>query len=93
MSEDKTGGPAFPTKGGMLFYAPEDLKGEVDKVAEQIAANYGGMTLLDYFAGQVIGPLAASALTSGKHAEANFLECPEMAYTIARAMIAARKKL
>lgn len=81
MSEDKTGGPAFPQT--TVTY-------DGDKLSHSVT---GGMTLLDYFYGQVIGPLVASALKSGRHAESNFLECPEMAYTIARAMIAARKKL
>lgn len=42
--------PAMPTKGGMMFYLPKELKGEVDEVAAEIGKNYQGLTKREHFA-------------------------------------------
>lgn len=59
MSKD-TSGPAFPTKGGIVFYFPEHAEGQMRELAEQTSASAEGMTLRDWFAGQVISGICAS---------------------------------
>ena len=69
MSNDKTGGAAFPL--------------------ESYNGRQSGMTLRDYFAGQVIGELfeCSSFRGSSDHSLA-----AEVAYNVADAMIAEREK-
>lgn len=74
--------PAFPVPHTMIATADHDVINahEYQHVPE-------GMTLLDYFAGQVIGPMVAEA----SHLE--YGGFGEDAYKIAQQMIAAREEL
>ena len=62
MSNDNGNMPAMPTKDGMIFYLPEDLKGHIDKVVSEINKNYTGLTKREQFAAMAMqGSLAGDA--------------------------------
>ncbi len=50
-----------------------------------------GMSLRDYFAGQIIGPLTVSSLGRGSLSDADIEAIARATYKIADAMLAARK--
>lgn len=49
-----TGGPAYPTRGGMMFYVPDEHEESIRKSIEEMDRDFDGMTLRDYFAGQAL---------------------------------------
>ena len=46
--------PAFPSKGGMVFYVPSDLTEQAKTEVEKLKLNTDGMKLRDYFAAKVL---------------------------------------
>jgi hypothetical protein len=86
--------PAFPTKGAMAFYFPEELRGQIKEVAKQVQASYGGMTLRDYFAAASLpGLLARRWDLEGLGSDENIIEIwGKSAYAVADAMLRARKE-
>jgi hypothetical protein len=76
MSEDKTGGPAFPIPVG---FSPEAGTSYCNE----------GMTLRDYFAGQAITGVMASLIPSGW---IGYEDASKYAYRFADAMIQERNK-
>jgi hypothetical protein len=46
--------PAFPSKGGMVFYVPSDLTEQAKTEVEKLKLDTDGMTLRDYFAAKVL---------------------------------------
>lgn len=49
MSNDNSG-PAFPTKGGMIFYVPEHIQDSVKEDINALKQETEGMTKLEYYA-------------------------------------------
>lgn len=85
MSKDKTGGPAFPTSIRTTSPDPNDAPWAI----------LNGMSLLDYFAGQIIGPLIISNLEmakTGGTTYTNLSEAAKDAYETAEAMIKEKEK-
>lgn len=87
------GGPAFPTKGSLMFYFPEELRGELENIERTIERSYTGLTLRDWFAGQALAGVGAwtplyVALTSDESLAAR----AEWAYRQSDAMLAERSK-
>lgn len=56
---EKDGGAAFPTKGGLVFYFPENVKEQLQEVEKRVTSEHLGMTLRDYYAGQALMGLAS----------------------------------
>lgn len=86
----KDGGPAFPVKGGMMFFAPEeqseDIKQAIQKTVERA---YEGMSLRDWFAGQaLVGLVADTDYVRGRLWAEVTVDC----YGIADAMLKAREQ-
>lgn len=70
------GGPAFPTPGSDLA-----------DVSAREGNGYGGMTLRDYFAGQVLTTLMTNSAIDGTNED-----YAQIAYQVADAMIEARNR-
>lgn len=88
------GGPAFPTKGGMCVFVPEET-GIVDRlkdqVREEIEKPFAGMTLRDWFAGQaLIGLMSDPGLRPCNVDE--FEHMAHRLYQVADAMLTERQK-
>jgi hypothetical protein len=47
---DKTGGPAFPSRGGMMFYVPETARGEIEQAVAALDQKHAGLSLRAYVA-------------------------------------------
>lgn len=80
MTDKPENPPAFPTE-----WAPDLFPGEAMQTGER-TAQYPGMTLLDYFAGQALAGLLAHASGASPFA------APGTAWTLAEAMLAEREK-
>ena len=52
MSKDD-GGPAFPSRGGMFFYVPEESKGDIQQALADLDREFAGISVRDYFAGRM----------------------------------------
>jgi hypothetical protein len=79
-----TGGPAFPQ------FEPERIyHGGSDRIGEEVYVAKDGMSLRDYFAGQV---LANAALMSSNWEVGNETSAARNAYVIADAMLRERAK-
>jgi hypothetical protein len=86
MSNDKTGGPAFPMGNGAKKI------GDVSSIEPDAP----GMTLRDYFAGQALVPVVAAAdLSSWPAASSDqaVAAIANVSYQIADAMLAERAKV
>ena len=46
--------PAFPSKGGMVFYVPSDLTEQAKTEVEKLKLDTDGMKLRDYFAAKAL---------------------------------------
>lgn len=47
---DNTGGPAFPSRGGMIFYVPETARGEIEKAVAAVDQQHAGLSVRTYVA-------------------------------------------
>jgi hypothetical protein len=79
---DKTGGPAFPTESKLGL--------NKDKTWITQIPGYSGMTLRDYFAAKALQGVITGVETRG--ADYSFIECAELSYDLADAMLKAREK-
>ena len=85
MSDDKDGGLAFPGRRSV------ELIRVVDGGKEYHMADYGGMSLRDWFAGQAINA-AWDAYSNGYYeTDTPTLDMAKHAYQLADAMLEARK--
>jgi len=96
---DKTGGPAFPSRGGMMFYVPEAVRGEIEQAVTALDQQHAGLSLRDYFAAKAMAAILsndAATLRIGQAAVTNnFLPDAGVAtgaYLVADAMLAERAK-
>lgn len=71
-NEPKDGGPAFPVKGGILFYYPKEMEEQLRDLEEGVRAKFDGMTLRDWFAGQYLAGTRWSSGTLEAHIEDAF---------------------
>lgn len=82
--KNNNGGPAYPTRGGMMFYIPEKNKDSVKEAIEELDRDFDGMSLRDYFAGQaVIGVITKWGMLN---------DPAKKAYSIADEMLAERER-
>lgn len=82
------GGPAFPVKGGMMFYVPEQHSAEIkEALDERVTRQYEGMTLRDWFAGMALAGMCQSAGFQG----GPWVNLARNSYAAADAMLAARE--
>ena len=94
------GGPAYPAKlrTGKIVVAEEPIEGypyvTQPVVAEEVKDHHG-MSLRDYLAGQVIGPLVITTDAATRSTRMPYPEAvtyvAKLAYDVADAMLAARK--
>ena len=88
MTDRYDGGLAFPGRRMERFAADEDQKDPTMHLAE-----YGGMTLEDYFAGQALmGYIAGPHLQEIHPVNTNWDFLSEVAYSAAAAMVAQKEK-
>lgn len=85
------GGPAYPTKGSLMFYFPEELRGELENIERTIERSYSGMTLRDWFAGQAMSGFIYTGVT-GENRVVWCEEAATIAYMVADAMLAERSE-
>jgi len=81
MSEQNTGGPAFP-----VSTRPMETEGEFGHQDSATTWQYGGMTLRDYFAAKAMQGLLACPLGDGTKQD-----FARLAYEYADAMLKARQ--
>ena len=87
--KDKPENPAaFPTKGGMSYYFPEERKEELQPVIDRFSKSMEGMTLLDYFAAKAMQAL----LTDYNTHSHTYKDIPGVAYQMATRMLEEREK-
>ena len=79
MSNEKTGGPAYPSANDVRIDTPQGAMG---------TGGHPGMTLLDHFAGMAMQSIMANGASLGSDKGA-----AEVSYRIAAAMVAERKRL
>ena len=87
MIAPKDGGPAYPSRPGMIFYIPKEHEEEVKETVERMDRRFAGMSLLDYFAARV-----ATGIMAGK-SEMTAEGVAHLSYSIAKAMIEEKNKL
>ena len=80
--------PAFPSKGGMVFYVPSDLTEQAKKEVEKLKLDTDGMTLRDYFAAKAMQGMFASGNISKSVTNE---EIAGVVYAMADAMMKARE--
>jgi hypothetical protein len=91
MARHDDGQPAFPVKGGMVFYLPKEFAGQIDEIAKSIQDSYNGMSLRDYFAGQALAGIGIKlADISDDVTRSRIMRIAGTAYELADAMLAAR---
>ena len=92
MSKIDTGGPAYPTRGSVTFIQ------NTDGTRTATPADTGGMTLLDWFAGQAMAgilgnPALANAITKRHPKNIDSVEwVVDAAYVTAAAMLAEKRR-
>ncbi len=80
--------PAFPSKGGMVFYVPSDLTEQAKTEVEKLKLDTDGMALRDYFAAHAMqGMFASGNLPKSVGND----EVAQVAYQMADAMMEARE--
>lgn len=86
------GGPAFPTRGGMVFYVPAESREHVQEQVDQLKQETGGLSMRDYFAAKAMQAVLGVVLT--RSTEAAKRDAPHIcanAYAIADDMLKARQ--
>ena len=83
--------PAFPSRGGMMFYVPEEVRGQLAETVAKLDSYNSGMTLRDYFAGQAVVVMLRSWDGKGSDEEV-MKQWAETAYIVADEMLKARAK-
>lgn len=48
--EKDTGGAAFPSRGGMMFYVPQEAEADIKQAISSLDQEHSGITTRDYFA-------------------------------------------
>lgn len=97
MTKRDDGGPAFPGERSMWAYDPSKTRVVRESVTaieyegqapHAVQTRHDGMSLRDWFAGQALAGLASASDTASWPSD----EFASMAYTIADAMLAERRK-
>lgn len=91
MSKKETGGPAYPSRGGMMFYVPGEHKEAIQHTIEAMDREHEGMSLRDYFAAKALPGILTSVMSDECH---NWLpvDFANESYKIADAMLAKRNQ-
>jgi hypothetical protein len=78
--------PAFPTKGGMCFFLPEEVRDQ-NEFEDSIKKEYTGITIRDYFAAAALQGVFAHGMATGVSSGD---EVADVCYAAADAMLKAR---
>lgn len=91
MSDKNNGGPAFPSE--LRNYTESDIIGfDNETIARTGIANYSGISMRDYFAGQALVGLMSAHNSNGRWTVNEVIEsAAKYSYQAADAMLAARK--
>ncbi len=89
MSEEKDGGPAFPTQH-IAHYVAVAAGGGPGVNAEPVYEDRPGMSLRDWFAGQALGAIMADSMLHPEM-DIHMRDVAHKAYVLADAMLKARK--
>lgn len=96
--ERDDGGPAYPSRGGMMFYVPKDVEGGIEEAVKALDQKHEGLSLRDDLAKAAMAPLLAFRLkwNEGMRERENgpqlFETVAAQSYQMAQAMLMARKK-